>query len=62
MEGAVVLVRAGIEVDMNEISWLPQVMIHHEYLESEVPGQISTQKTGRIEIITDGKQMWMLGE
>jgi competence protein ComEC len=62
MEGAVVLVRAGIEVDMNEISWLPQVMIHHEYLESEVPGQISTQMTGRIEIITDGKQMWMLGE
>ena len=62
MEGAVVLVRAGIEVDMNEIFWLPQVMIHHEYLESEVPGQISTQMTGRIEIITDGKQMWMLGE
>ena len=62
MEGAVVLVRAGIEVDMNEISWQPQVLIHHEYMESEVPGQISTQKTGRIEIITDGKQMWMLGE
>ncbi|MBW6472318.1 MAG: ComEC/Rec2 family competence protein [Anaerolineaceae bacterium] len=62
MEGTVVLVRAGLEVDMNEIPWQPQVLIHHEYVEGDVPGQLSTNQTGRIEIIADGKQMWMMGE
>jgi len=62
MEGSVVLVRPGLEVDVDEIPWQPQILIHHEYVEDDVPGQISTQKTGRIEIITDGKQMWMMGE
>jgi competence protein ComEC len=62
MEGSIVLVRPGLEVDVDEIPWQPQILIHHEYVEDDVPGQISTQKTGRIEIITDGKQMWMMGE
>jgi hypothetical protein len=62
MEGAVVLVRPGIVVEMKEISWQPQSIIHHEYQPEDVPGLLSTQNTGRIEIITDGMQMWMLGE
>ena len=62
MEGAVVLVRPGLDVDEMELTWQPQVMIHHEYQPEEVPGQLSTKTTGRIEIITDGVQMWILGE
>lgn len=62
IDGAVALVRPGLKMDVDEITWKPQVIIHHEYQPEEVPGQISTQKTGRIEIITDGMQMWMLGE
>jgi hypothetical protein len=62
IDGAVLLVRPGLEVDEMELIWQPQVIIHHEYLPEEIPGQLSTQKTGRIEIITDGKQMWMMGE
>jgi len=44
MEGSVVLVRPGLEVDVDEIPWQPQILIHHEYVEDDVPGQISTQK------------------
>ena len=62
MDGAVVLVKPGLEVDINELTWQPQILIHHEYMEGDMPGQISTQKTGRIEIISDGKQIWMMGE
>ncbi|PKO05905.1 MAG: hypothetical protein CVU41_09795 [Chloroflexi bacterium HGW-Chloroflexi-3] len=62
MEDAVLLVKPGVEVDMNEIPWKPQILIHHEFQPEVVAGQISTQNTGRIEIITDGLQMWMLGE
>jgi len=62
IDGAVLLVRPGQEVEEMELTWQPQVIIHHEYQPEDVPGQISTQKTGRIEIIADGKQMWMLGE
>ncbi|MDX9851789.1 MAG: ComEC/Rec2 family competence protein [Anaerolineaceae bacterium] len=62
LEGSVVLVRSGLEVDEMELTRQPQVMIHHEYQPGEVPGQLSTQNAGRIEIITDGKQMWMIGE
>lgn len=62
MEGAVMLVRPGLGMDMEEIIWQPQVLIQHEYMEGDIPGQISTQTTGKIEIITDGKQMWLLGE
>ena len=62
IDGAVLLVRPGLEVDEMELTWQPQVIIHHEYQSEEIPGQLSTNKTGRIEIITDGKQMWMMGE
>lgn len=62
MEGAVVLVRPGLKVDVDEIIWKPQVLIHHDFVVGEQPGQLSTEQTGKIEIITDGKQMWMLGE
>ena len=62
MDGAVVLVRPGLEVDVDDFEWRPQVLIHHEFIEVDVPGQLSTEQTGRIEIITDGKQMWMMGE
>ncbi len=62
IDGAVLLVRPGLEVDEMELTWQPQVIIHHEYQSEEIPGQLSTNKTGRIEIITDGKQIWMMGE
>ena len=62
IDGAVLLVRPGLEVDEMELTWQPQVIIHHEYQPEEIPGQLSTNKTGRIEIITDGKQIWMMGE
>lgn len=62
MDGAVVLVRPGLDVDEMELTWPSQVLIHHEYQPEDVPGQLSTKTTGRIEIIRDGKQMWILGE
>jgi competence protein ComEC len=62
LDGAMVLVRPGLKVAVDEIVWQPQILIHHEYQPEEIPGQLSTQTTGRIEIITDGKQIWLLGE
>ncbi len=62
MDGAVVLFKPELKEEMDELIWQPQILIHHEYKESDIPEQISTENTGTIEIITNGKQMWMVGE
>ncbi len=62
LEGAVVLVRPGVTLKNEEIKWQPQLLIQHAYVLQDEPGQVSTAKEGKIEIITDGKQMWLLGD
>ncbi len=62
LDGAVVLVGSIGTLKDEETKWQPQLLIHHEYLVDDVPGQLSTKQTGTIEIISDGKQMWMVGE
>jgi competence protein ComEC len=62
IDGAVVLASPGLKDSLDGLTWQPQVYIHHEFVDDDEPGKISTEKTGRIEIITDGKQMWMKGE
>ncbi len=62
LDGAIVLVRSHVALASEKIAWQPQILIHHEYLVGELPGQLSTTHTGKIEIITDGQQMWLVGE
>jgi competence protein ComEC len=62
LDGSVVLANPYLKNDLNEILWTPQILIHHEIMEDELPGQISTDNSGMIEITTNGEQMWLNGE
>jgi hypothetical protein len=62
IDGAVVLASPGLKDSLDGLTWQPQVYIHHEFVDDDEPGKISTEQTGMIEIITDGKQMWVKGE
>lgn len=62
LDGAIVLARPGLSVNFADLPWQPFVLIHHQHIDLSEPGQLSTASAGTIEIITDGKQMWVLGD
>jgi hypothetical protein len=62
MDGALVLVRPGLNDALEGSVWQPIVLIDHDFMDGTTPGRISTKKEGTIEITSDGKQMWMVGE
>ncbi|MDO9087318.1 MAG: ComEC/Rec2 family competence protein [Anaerolineaceae bacterium] len=62
IDGAVVLASPGLKDSLEGFVWQPQLYLHHEFVDGDEYGKISTEQTGRIEIVTDGKQMWMMGK
>ncbi len=63
LEGAIVLSSSGDLITLTEQKIVPQLLIHHQLETNEdIPGQISTDTIGKIEIVTDGSQLWINGE
>lgn len=63
LDGAIVLSHSDDIPPLTEQKILPQLLIHHQIeANDETPGQISTDTVGKIEIITDGSQLWINGE
>lgn len=63
LEGAVVLIPPGKKAEFVLEDRIPQILIHHDIeIDRDEPGQLSTDNLGKIEITTDGSQLWLRSE
>jgi len=63
LDGAVVLLPPSGKTTFSTVELFPQIIIHHDVeVNQEIPGELSTDNEGKIEIVTDGTQLWLNGE
>lgn len=63
IDGAVVLLPQSGKKRFNSIEMVPQIIIHHDMeVNQDIPGELSTDNEGKIEIVTNGTEIWLKGE